>query len=59
MIFCLGPTDWRHIFHILRESTKPVLIALDFLVEYGTVLDLWRGMMQIGDLSVPLLQGIE
>lgn len=57
MIFCLGPTYWQHTFCVLRESTQPVLLGLDFLAKKCALLDLGQGVLQLGDISVPLLQG--
>ena len=57
--FRLGPTCWQHTFHVLRESTQCVLLGLDFLAKNHALLDLGRGVLQLWDVSVPLLQGGE
>ena len=57
--FRLGPTCWQHTFHVLRESTQCVLVGLDFLAKNHALLDLGRGVLQLWDVSVPLLQGGE
>ncbi|KAK7877355.1 hypothetical protein WMY93_031928 [Mugilogobius chulae] len=55
MTFHLGQTSWRHTFHVLRESTQAVLLGLDFLAENRALLDLGRGVLEIGGASLPLL----
>lgn len=57
--FRLGPTCWRHTFHVLRESTQSVLLGLDFLAKNLALLDLGRGVLQLWDVTVPLLRGGE
>lgn len=53
--FHLGQTSWWHTFHVLRESTQAVLLGLDFLAENRALLDLGRGVLEIGGESLPLL----
>lgn len=55
--FCLGPTCWQHTFHVIRESIQCVLLGLDFLTMNHALLDLGRGLLQLRDVSVPLLGG--
>ncbi|CAG5897368.1 unnamed protein product [Menidia menidia] len=54
--FRLGPTNWQHTFHVLRESTQCVLLGLDFLAPNCALLDWGQGVLQLWDVSVPLLQ---
>uniref|UniRef100_A0AAV2LHR9 Uncharacterized protein n=1 Tax=Knipowitschia caucasica TaxID=637954 RepID=A0AAV2LHR9_KNICA len=51
----LGRASWRHTFHVLRESTQAVLLGLDFLAVNRALLDLGRGVLEIGDTCLPLL----
>ena len=55
--FKLGSSCWQHSFFVLRESTQDVLLGLDFLAENCALLDLRRGVLQLWDIAVPLLQG--
>lgn len=57
--FRLGQSCWQHTFYVVRESTQCVLLGLDFLTLNHALLDLGRGVLQLWDVSVPLLRGGE
>ena len=57
--FRLGPSSWQHTCHVLRGCAQSVLLGLDFLTKNHALLDLSRGVLQLWDVTVPLLQGDE
>lgn len=57
--FRLGPTCFQHTFYVLRESTQSMLLGFDFLAGNRALFDLGRGVLQLQNITVPLLCSAE
>ena len=53
----LGQTTRQHVFNVIRESTQPALLGLDFLVPNRALLDYAGGRLHLWDTVIPFLSG--
>lgn len=59
MTFGLGCASWQRDFQVLWESTQSVVLGLFFLSRNRALHDFRRGILQLWDVCVPLLRGVE
>lgn len=55
MLDTLGTGTWQNTFHVVRETTRSVLLGRDFLAKTRALLDVTQAKLQLWDVSIPLL----